>query len=182
MIDRRTGRSYRAPVGTTTALRMAASRGLRSIAIIGWRHAGCRARLESVLSRPVRRAVGYGLFVNHGFRHDDEMLTVGLIPMHRTVGLHAMLMLSLLTGDSYYPAQVPPGSGYNADIGTGHHIRVRGQQGITLAASPRGPHLWDMVRPAVYLTQLRVVTITVTAGPSVCRSGICRASQPIGGP
>jgi 2-furoate---CoA ligase len=45
----------------------------------------------------------YGLFMNHGFRSDDDMRCLGLMPLHHTVGLHAVLLLSLLTGGTYYP-------------------------------------------------------------------------------
>jgi 2-furoate---CoA ligase len=52
----------------------------------------------------------FGLFMNHGFRHDDGMRALGLMPIYHTVGLHSVLLLPLLTGGSYHPVRafLPP--------------------------------------------------------------------------
>jgi len=47
----------------------------------------------------------YGLFMNHGFRHDDGMRSLGLMPIYHTVGLHAVLLLSLLANGTYFPVK-----------------------------------------------------------------------------
>lgn len=47
----------------------------------------------------------YGLFMNHGFRLDDGMRALGLMPVYHTVGMHAVMMLPLLTGGSYHPVR-----------------------------------------------------------------------------
>jgi 2-furoate---CoA ligase len=45
----------------------------------------------------------FGLYMNHGFRQDDDMRCLGIMPIYHTVGLHAVLLLALLTNGTYYP-------------------------------------------------------------------------------
>jgi 2-furoate---CoA ligase len=45
----------------------------------------------------------FGLCMNHGFGHDDDMRCLGIMPLYHTVGIHAVLLLALLTNGTYYP-------------------------------------------------------------------------------
>lgn len=46
-----------------------------------------------------------GLFRNHGFRHDDDMRCLGLMPIYHTVGIHAGVLLSLHCDGTYFPVR-----------------------------------------------------------------------------
>lgn len=46
-----------------------------------------------------------GLFQNHGFRDDDAMRCLGLMPIYHTVGVHAGVLLALHCNGTYFPVR-----------------------------------------------------------------------------